>query len=855
MATISERLQYILTFDTGSAVRALDKFGQKAKEVTEDPDKRLRRMATGMQIFGATAMATAGIAGKALWSIGSGASDLNESINAVNKTFGDAAEGVIELGESAAEAVGLSRTEFAQLATGFASFAQTIAGEGGDVVGVVEELTQRSADFASVMNMDVNRAVGLFQTSLAGEAEAMRRFGIDVSAATVEQYALANGLAESKSQMTEQIKVAARYGVIMEATESMAGDFSDTSDELANSQRILSAQLKNLKDDIGVGLLPAMKEITNVASILVGGFSELSTEQRKMIGTTAALGTAFLGAAGAASFLIGTALRAKDNFAQVASAFRDMSRAGKTATVALSALGVALTAAAALYVISQRKNQEYEATVRSVSEALTEQVAQLSNTENGLSDLAEAARDATAANDLLADSMVESGVISKEDQAALFKLGLTVDQATDLFLEGRDAVNAFIGSNEELAAQQQEAYASGQLMGEGLEVLNELFNKYEQEVRGGAETTLLAFGASSELNQAVVEQVMQMRDLNVETATGAELAATYAQAVVMAAQAGDVVTDAYTGAGTVLTTFDGRVQDATASMEEAAQTHEEIADGAIAEHGDAVEDLTGDYEEAVDEIGDNLDQARKDAEDWAEGINDSTTRGAESFNDFEASADTSMADFAESMTTSAERMRDWQADLVTIAAEYGPEFAAHLGEMGEAGTELVEEIADSAGSTEADAAFAAWVDNAETLNTDMQAEFDKVAPGLTDKLEDAEEAAVTQMGQAETDFKRAGRDLAESIAEGFANSPAIRYAVQRKINEALAQVNGTSTPPPPQPQYLAGEQYWGRGGAPTTDPGGGFASRGSSTTVNVYGSNLSGDDVVAAVERQRRIDQ
>jgi len=190
------------------------------------------------------------------------ASDLNESLNAVKVTFGKNAEGITQLGEKAATALGLSKTEFNALSVRFSNFAETVAGKGGDVVGTMDDLTTRASDFASVMNLDVNQAAELFQSGLAGETEPLRKYGIDLSAAAVQAHALAKGIWDGKGQMSEAQKVQARYSLLMKSTNKTAGDFANTSDGLANRQRIANAQWKNAKATIGQSLLPVMEALT-----------------------------------------------------------------------------------------------------------------------------------------------------------------------------------------------------------------------------------------------------------------------------------------------------------------------------------------------------------------------------------------------------------------------------------------------------------------------------------------------------------------------------------------------------------------------------------------------------------------
>ena len=233
------------------------KYGATAGSRFTDGFKRALKV--GAVVGGALAVAGAG---KFLKESIREASDLGESINAVEVTFGKAAGGILKLGKSAATSVGLSKSQFNGLAVQFSAFATTIAGKGGNVTGAMKDLTTRGADFASVMNLDVNEAMGLFQSGLAGETEPLRKFGIDLSAAKVESYAYANGIAKAGEKLTEGQKVQARYASLMEQTAKTQGDFKNTSDSLANSQRILGARWDNIQAKVGGLLIPTLEDLS-----------------------------------------------------------------------------------------------------------------------------------------------------------------------------------------------------------------------------------------------------------------------------------------------------------------------------------------------------------------------------------------------------------------------------------------------------------------------------------------------------------------------------------------------------------------------------------------------------------------
>lgn len=190
------------------------------------------------------------------------ASNLSESQNAIKVTFGEASNAIAALGEDSAKRLGLATSDFNGIAVQFSSFASRIAGEGGNISGVINDITTRGADFASVMNLDVNEALGAFQSGLAGETEPLKKFGIDLSDAAVKAYALANGIGDGTGELTESEKVQARYGALMEQTAKVQGDFANTSDGLANSQRIANAELENARARMGDALLPIMATVT-----------------------------------------------------------------------------------------------------------------------------------------------------------------------------------------------------------------------------------------------------------------------------------------------------------------------------------------------------------------------------------------------------------------------------------------------------------------------------------------------------------------------------------------------------------------------------------------------------------------
>jgi phage-related protein len=230
-------------------------------------------MVTGLTVAAGAVAAGIGSIGAALLTTIGPASDLNESMNAVNVVFGEGA-GIIEaFGKNSATSVGMATSEFNQMATVTGSFLQNLGFNSAAAADETINLTTRAADMASVFNTDVATAMGAIQSGLKGEMNPLEQFGVKLNAATVEAKALEMGLGDSTGALSDSAKTAATLALIYDQTDKVAGDFSNTSTGLANSQRILESSTMDLKASIGSSLLPVLAGAT---SGMAGYVSELT---------------------------------------------------------------------------------------------------------------------------------------------------------------------------------------------------------------------------------------------------------------------------------------------------------------------------------------------------------------------------------------------------------------------------------------------------------------------------------------------------------------------------------------------------------------------------------------------------
>jgi len=253
---------------------------ESSRRSTSETETHFKRMsgAVGVAMAG-VGVAIATKAGEALKDfVGDSikaASDLSESMNAVKVTFGQQAVVVQDWGEKNAASFGLSKRAFNEYATPLGAMLKNAGLSMQDTTKWTIDLTKRAADMASVFNTDVGSALEAIQAGLRGEQDPLERYGVSLSAAKVEAEAMAETHKKAASELTDTEKATARLNIIMKQTEQTSGDFKNTSDGLANSQRKLAADVENAKASIGEHLTPIMAQATIGAANLLDTVSNL----------------------------------------------------------------------------------------------------------------------------------------------------------------------------------------------------------------------------------------------------------------------------------------------------------------------------------------------------------------------------------------------------------------------------------------------------------------------------------------------------------------------------------------------------------------------------------------------------
>lgn len=263
-----------LTQAQGRVRRALGEIGQQ-----------MRRVA----LLGSAVFITAGAGALKL------ASDAEETAAKFDTVFGPAADRTRQRLAAFADEVGRSRFELEEMASRLGAllvpmgFGQQAAGD------LSVRLSQLATDLASFNNISEQEALTALFSGLVGEAEPLRRLGVQLSAARVETEAFTSGIARQGEELTEVQKAQARLNIIFADTQQAQGDAARTSESFTNQMRALRSRVRDTATEFGQNLIPAATEFLQKVNAILPSLASFAAANAEAIIKVGALTVAIGG--------------------------------------------------------------------------------------------------------------------------------------------------------------------------------------------------------------------------------------------------------------------------------------------------------------------------------------------------------------------------------------------------------------------------------------------------------------------------------------------------------------------------------------------------------------------------------
>lgn len=244
------------------------------------------------------------------------ASDLAEVQNVVDTAFGESKQKMEDFADTAVKTYGISKLTAKQTGSNFMAMAAGMGLANDSASDMAMALTGLSADMASFYNVGQDVASTALKSIFTGETETLKQFGIVMTDANLQAYALSKGITKSTADMSQAEKVQLRYNYVMSQTALAQGDFAKTSDSWANQTRILSEQWKEFGATIGTVLmnvlLPAVKAINSLLSQLI------ALAQGAARALSEAFGFELSNSADEAQNIVKSTSQAADNYSDIA---------------------------------------------------------------------------------------------------------------------------------------------------------------------------------------------------------------------------------------------------------------------------------------------------------------------------------------------------------------------------------------------------------------------------------------------------------------------------------------------------------------------------------------------------------
>lgn len=253
---------------TRQANNALRQFGQNANRSMSGLSNTINSSMgkIGKLLAGAFAIGAIVNFGKQCVNLGS---DLTEVQNVVDVTFQGMASSINEFAKTAITSFGMSETAAKRYAGTMGAMLKSSGLTIAQAAEMSTTLTKLAGDFASFYNITAEDAFTKIRAGMSGEIMPLRQLGINMTVASLEAYALSQGITKAYDKMSQAEQMMVRYNYLLSVSADAQGDFTRTSDNWANQTRVLSEQFNALKAEIGQGLIAAFTPVVRGLNVLI----------------------------------------------------------------------------------------------------------------------------------------------------------------------------------------------------------------------------------------------------------------------------------------------------------------------------------------------------------------------------------------------------------------------------------------------------------------------------------------------------------------------------------------------------------------------------------------------------------
>lgn len=325
MATLTERLQWIVSADATSAITGFKAVGDTADRELGKAESRMKSVSSGLTKFGAGAVASAGVLGGALVKAAGSFENLALSAGKFSATAGTSVEQSSRLIEITKD-LGVS-SDVLEKSFNFMNKTLGKTPELFDKYGVSVKLAKDGSEDVLGTFENVVTRLNAIPNASARAAAANALLGKGWTG-------LSELIGEGSDKITKSLADVSDAKVVDPAELQTAKDYRASLDSLRDG-------FEDLVNSIGKGAAPVIGQFASALGGAAASIAKVNTISSGAAGRILAIGTVALGAAGAISLVAGQALKMSERFTDAEGALNGFGKAAQGVGIALAGVAAA----------------------------------------------------------------------------------------------------------------------------------------------------------------------------------------------------------------------------------------------------------------------------------------------------------------------------------------------------------------------------------------------------------------------------------------------------------------------------------------------------------------------------------
>ncbi len=212
---------------------------------------------------------------------------MQSTMGKVDVVFGKNSDAIKRWSENSLEQFGLAKLTALDMASSFGDMALGMGISLNKSSEMSKKLTELTMDIATFKDQSVDVTRTALNSIFTGETESLKKFGIVMTQANLQQFAFNKGIRKKINLMTEAEKTELRYEFVLEKTKLAMGNYKREQDEATAQMELFKQASIELGESFSEQIIPIFTPVLSFLNKTIKGFAGLSDGTKKFIVTLA----------------------------------------------------------------------------------------------------------------------------------------------------------------------------------------------------------------------------------------------------------------------------------------------------------------------------------------------------------------------------------------------------------------------------------------------------------------------------------------------------------------------------------------------------------------------------------------